>query len=266
VSDRFLAQVLRQNEHIRELIKQSAELLSTTNIGVRDEPADPLSPGEIALAEHDAVIKNLQDAAEGLTAINQTLQIEIKDRNMVDHQLAAAVEQEEASRNAALHDGLTGLANRMLFNDRLEHAIPQAKRYRWMLAVMFVDLDRFKHINDTHGHVVGDAVLQTVATRLKQSIREDDTTCRYGGDEFLCLLTHLHEQKDIAMIAAKLLEAIRAPYNVSLGDVTVSPCVSASIGISLYPRDGVTASELIKSADEAMYGVKENHSGYAFAQ
>ena len=265
VPDSFLAQVLGQSEHICELIVQSAEQLSSVNTGIRHELADPISEVEIAFAQNESVIKNLQDASEGLTAMNQTLQIEIRDRTMVDHQLAAAVEQEEGSRNAALHDSLTGLPNRVLFKDRLVHGIAQAKRHRWTLAVMFLDLDKFKSINDTYGHQAGDAVLQTVAMRFKHNIREDDTVSRYGGDEFLCLLTHLHEQKDIAMIATKLLKAIRAPCNVSVRDVVVNPCLGASIGISVYPRDGATASALIKSADEAMYGAKENQAGFAFA-
>jgi diguanylate cyclase len=241
----FLTQVLGQSEHIHELIRESAE--------------------EIASDKNEAVKRKLQEASERLTAVHQALEIEIRDRTMVDHQLAAAVEQEEGSRNAALHDNLTGLPNRMLFKDRLEHAIAQAKRHRWILAVMFVDLDKFKSVNDTHGHQAGDAVLQTVATRLKHNTRDDDTVSRYGGDEFLCLLTQLHEQRDAAVIAAKILKAIRAPCNVSVRDVIVNPSLEASIGISVYPRDGATAGALIKSADEAMYRAKENKSGYAFA-
>jgi diguanylate cyclase (GGDEF)-like protein len=198
--------------------------------------------------------------------VNQALQIEIRDRTMVDHQLAAAVEQEEGSRSAALHDNLTGLPNRVLFKDRLEHGIAQAKRHRWILAVMFVDLDDFKSINDTYGHQAGDAVLQTVAMRLAHNTRNDDTVSRYGGDEFLCLLTQLHEQKDIAMIAAKILKAIQAPCEVRVGDVIVNLCLEASIGISVFPKDGASAAALIKRADEAMYGAKENKSGFAFAR
>jgi diguanylate cyclase len=260
VANSFLAQVLGQNEHVSGLIKQSAEELSSVNTGIRHKLA------VMALDKHEAVIRNLQDASEGLTAMNQALQNEIRDRTMVDHQLAAAVEQEEGARNAALHDNLTGLPNRALFKDRLEHAIAQARRHRWILAVMFVDLDKFKSVNDTYGHQAGDAVLQTVAMRLKHKMRDDDTVSRYGGDEFLCVLTQLHEQKDIAMIAAKLLMAIRAPCNVNVCDVIVNPCLGASIGIAVYPRDGASASALIKSADEAMYAAKESNSGYAFAQ
>ena len=242
-----LTQVLGQSEHVQELVKQSAEELSS-------------------LIRNEAVTRKLQDACEELTAVNQALRIEIKNRTMVEYQLAAAVEQEEGSRLASLHDNLTGLPNRVLFTDRLEHGIAQAKRHRWILAVMFLDLDNFKTINDTHGHPAGDAILQTVATRLKHITRSEDTVSRYGGDEFLYLVTQLHSQNDIAMIAAKLLKALQAPCNVSGRDLTVELCLEASIGISVFPRDGVTASALIKSADEAMYGAKEHNFGFAFAR
>jgi diguanylate cyclase (GGDEF)-like protein len=268
VPGKFLTHVLGQCEHIRELIKQSAEELSLVNTGIKHEFAnrDPLPGVKSALDKNEAVTRKLQDAAERLTAVNQALQIEVRDRTMVDHQLAAAVEQEEGSRNASLHDNLTGLPNRVLFKDRLEHGIAQAKRHQWILAVMFVDLDNFKSINDTYGHQAGDAVLQAVAMRLAQNARNDDTVSRYGGDEFLFLLTPLHEQKDIAMIAAKILKAIQAQCDVRVGDVIVNPCLEASIGISVFPKDGVSAAALIKRADEAMYGAKENKSGFAFAQ
>jgi diguanylate cyclase len=268
VSGRLLTQVLGQSEHIQELIDQSVEDLSSANTGIKHDFAhcDPLPGAKSALDKNEAVTGKLRDASERLTALKQALQIGIRDRTMVDHQFAAAVEQEEGSRNAALHDQLTGLPNRVLFNDRLEHGIAQAKRHRWILAVMFVDLDNFKSINDTYGHEAGDAVLQTIAMRLAHTTRSDDTVSRYGGDEFLYLLTPLHEQKDAAMIAAKILKAIQVPCEVRVGDVVVYPCLGASIGISVFPKDGTTAAALIKSADAAMYGAKENKSGFAFAQ
>lgn len=263
-----LAQVLGQTEHIHVLIKQSAEELSSVNIDIEQALAnsDPLPGVKSAVDKNAAAIRQLQDASEKLMAVNQALQIEIRDRTMVDHQFAAAVEQEKGSRRAALHDKLTALPNRALFKDRLEHGIAQAKRHRWILAVMFVDLDKFKGINDRYGHQAGDAVLQTVAMRLKHSTRKDDTISRFGGDEFLCVLTEFHEQNEIAMIAAKILKAIQAPCDVRVGDVIVNPCLEASIGISVFPKDGTSAAALIKRADEAMYGAKENKSGFAFAQ
>jgi diguanylate cyclase len=268
VPAKFLTQVLGQSEHVQELIKQSAEELSSVNTGIKHALAnsDPLPGVKSAVDKNEFVIRQLQDSAEKLTAVNQALQIEIRDRSMVEHQLAAAVEQEEGARSAALHDKLTALPNRVLFGDRLEHGIAQAKRHRWNLAVMFVDLDKFKSINDTYGHQVGDAVLQAVAMRLKRTTRNDDTISRFGGDEFLCVLTELHEQNEIAMIAVKILKAIQAPYDLRIGDVVVNPSLGASIGISVFPKDGASAATLIKRADEAMYGAKENKSGFAFAQ
>jgi diguanylate cyclase (GGDEF)-like protein len=267
VSGKRLTQVLGQSKHVHVLIKQSTEEIFSVNTGIKHELAsnDPWPGVKSALYKNEAIIRQLQDASEKLTALNQALQIEIRDRTMVDHQLAAAVEQEEGSRKAALHDGLTGLPSRALFKDRLEHGIAQAKRHRWILAVMFVDLDDFKTINDTYGHQAGDAVLQTIAMRLARNTRNEDTVSRYGGDEFLYLLTPLHEEKDIAMIAAKILKAIQAPCDVRVGEVIVNLCLEASIGIAVFPKDGDSAAELIKRADEAMYGAKENKSGYAFA-
>jgi diguanylate cyclase len=267
VPARLLTQVLEESEHVNELIKQSAEELSAVNTAIKHELADRGAlPGvEIALDQIESVRRKVLDASEKLTAVNQALTSEVRERNMVDHQLAAAMEQEEAARNAALHDNLTGLPNRALFNDRLEHGIAQAKRHGRILAVMFVDLDEFKSINDTYGHQAGDAVLRTIADRLKHNTREDDTVSRYGGDEFLYLLTQIREQNDIAMIAVKILTAIQAPCNLSVRDDIVNPCLGASIGISIFPKDGTTAVALIKSADQAMYGAKENKSGYAFA-
>jgi diguanylate cyclase (GGDEF)-like protein len=268
VTGKLLTQVLGQSEHIHALIEQSVEELSSANTGIKHELAhcDPLPGVKSALEKNDAITRKLHDASERLAAVNEALRIGIRDRAMVDHQLAAAVEQEEGSRSAALHDALTGLPNRVLFKDRLEHGIAQAKRHRWILAVMFVDLDNFKSINDTYGHPAGDAVLNAVATRLALNTRREDTVSRYGGDEFLYLLTPLHEQKDIAMIAAKVLLAIRAPCGVPVGDVIVSLCIEASIGISVFPKDGATAAALIQRADDAMYGAKEKRIGFAFAQ
>jgi diguanylate cyclase (GGDEF)-like protein len=255
VPGNFLTQVLGQSQHIHKLIEQTIKELSRVNSDLTS-----------ALDKNQTVTRKLLDASEGLTAVNQALKVEIRDRTMIDHQLAAALEQEEGSRKAALHDQLTGLPNRLLFKDRLEHGIAQAKRHRWMLAVMFLDLDNFKSINDIHGHLAGDAVLQTVALRLAHNARSEDTVSRYGGDEFLYLLTPLHEQKDIAMIAAKILKAIQAPCDVRVRDLIINPPLEASIGISVFPKDGATAAALIKRADEAMYGAKENKSGFAFAQ
>ena len=267
MSAKCLTEVLGQSQHIHALIKQSAEDLSSVNTDIEHALAN--SDGgwaKSALDKNEAVMRQLQAVSEKLTAVNRALQIAIRDRTMVDYQLAAAEEQEEGSRSAALHDELTTLPNRVLFSDRLEHGIAQAKRHRWALAVMFVDLDKFKSINDTYGHQAGDSVLQTVALRLKHATRNADTISRFGGDEFLCVLNELHEQNEIAMIAAKILEAIQAPCDLRVGDAIVNPCLEASIGIAVFPKDGASAAALIKRADEAMYGAKESKSGFAFAE
>jgi diguanylate cyclase (GGDEF)-like protein len=225
----------------------------------------PLPGVAQVLDHHSSATRHLREAIERLAALNQVLQREIRERTLLDFQLAAAFEQEEGSRKAALHDQLTGLSNRVLFCDRLEHGIAQANRHGWMLAVMFLDLNEFKNINDTHGHQTGDAVLKLIALRLAHATRHEDTVSRHGGDEFLCLVTPLHEQSHIARIATKILAAIKMPCEVSGRDGLVNLRVSGSIGISVFPKDGASADELIRRADDAMYVAKANKSGFAFA-
>jgi len=264
----ILTDMLSQSEHIRGLIQQSAAAVNSASAGMRPKfvNSEPLPGVGQVLDHHAAATRQLREAGERLTVLNQVLQDEIRERALLDHQLAAAFEQEEGSRKAALQDQLTGLSNRVLFYDRLEHGIAQAARHGWMLAVMFVDLIEFKKINDTHGHQAGDAVLKSIALRLAHTTRHEDTVSRYGGDEFLCLLTPLHEHEHIAMIATKMLAAIQAPCEVSGRDGPINLWVGGSIGISVFPTDGACAAELIRRADEAMYVAKENKSGFVFAQ
>jgi two-component system, cell cycle response regulator len=159
-----------------------------------------------------------------------------------------------------LHDIATGLPNRNLFNDRLTHAIALAKRHTWTLAVMFLDLDRFKFINDSHGHAVGDEVLKGVAKRLLQHARDEDTVCRNGGDEFLYLMMDPRGSENIERIAGALLKVIAQP--IDLGDL--QPVVNASIGIAVYPGDGTSEEQLIRNADTAMYRAKKAGVGCVF--
>jgi diguanylate cyclase (GGDEF)-like protein len=154
----------------------------------------------------------------------------------------------------AYHDGLTALPNRSLFNKLLSQAVSQAQRYHRQLAVAFIDLDRFKQINDTLGHEAGDQLLQEVANRLKACLRESDTVARLGGDEFVVLLTELEEEKYAATVAQKIIAAIASPF-VLLGQEFR---VTASIGISTYPLDGSDEQTLTKNADIAMYQAKED--------
>jgi diguanylate cyclase (GGDEF)-like protein len=159
-----------------------------------------------------------------------------------------------------LHDSTTGLPNRDLFDDRLTHAIALAKRHTWMLAVMFLDLDRFKCINDTHGHAVGDGVLKEVAKRLLQHTRDEDTVCRNGGDEFLYLLMNPQDTEDIERIADTLLKTIGQPIDMD----GLQPVIKASIGIAIYPENGTTGEQLIRNADTAMYLAKKTIIGWKF--
>jgi diguanylate cyclase (GGDEF)-like protein/PAS domain S-box-containing protein len=168
---------------------------------------------------------------------------------------------EEMIYHQAYHDMLTGLPNRLLFKDHLVLAMAQAKRSRTKLAVMFLDLDRFKIVNDTMGHVVGDQLLQSVAMRLSKSVREGDTLARQGGDEFTLLLPQIDQVEDAANAAAKLLATLTRPFRVGGQD----HYFSASIGIAIYPDDGDSVDSLVKNADIAMYHVKEmGRNNFAF--
>ncbi len=263
-----LHQALGQNEHVEGLVAASAEDLASVNLALKQELTDGnAGPGmESALEKSEAVEEMVQEASEKLADVNQALKNEIEERSHLEVELAEVKEQGEADRHASLHDLLTGLPNRALFNDRLEHGLAQAQRHGWALAVMFVDLDDFKIINDTYGHDAGDTVLCAIADRLLESTRNVDTVSRHGGDEFLYLLMEVKDERDVTVIAGKLIEAIHAPCRMVAGGQSISPSVHASIGISLFPKHGTTSEVLISRADSAMYQAKRNKSGYSLAE
>ncbi len=192
----------------------------------------------------------LRDAQHQLEQRVQQLLLEVAERQQAQ---AALRESEEQLRHQAFHDALTGLPNRALMNDRLAIALAHAHRNLSRLAVMFLDVDRFKLINDSLGHSVGDELLRQVASRLASSLREGDTLARLGGDEFIILLPGLGEDTAAAKLAGKLLVALRQPFHLEGRELFLS----ASIGISLYPLDGSDAETLVKNADVAMYRAKE---------
>ncbi|HEX8947482.1 MAG TPA: EAL domain-containing protein, partial [Dissulfurispiraceae bacterium] len=168
---------------------------------------------------------------------------------------------EDTIRHQAHHDALTNLPNRLLFTDLLSNALVQARRNRSLLAVMFLDLDRFKVINDTMGHTFGDKLLQGVAEALRRSVRESDIISRIGGDEFTILLPSISQAEDAAKIAQKIIQQFGKPFIVNSHELHIS----TSLGISLYPNDGEHAETLLKNADIAMYHVKEfGRNNYAF--
>jgi len=175
---------------------------------------------------------------------------------LADTQAALVVSRREErdARRRASHDSKTGLPNPDLFDDRLSNAISLARRHDWTLAVMFLDLDGFKKINDSHGHTAGDSVLKEVARRLSLHSRDEDTVCRNGGDEFLYLLVNPRGKENIERIAGLVAANIAEPIAVGGRQFVVN----ASIGVAVYPVDGATGDELIKSADTAMYRAKKS--------
>lgn len=177
-------------------------------------------------------------------------------------ELAEQIELTKVKLNhVAHHDALTDLPNRMLLQDRLSQAIDVARRQGSHLAVMFLDLDRFKHINDSLGHAVGDELLVSVARRLVGCVRQSDTVSRQGGDEFLMLLPDIEHAEQAALFAQKIIAALTAPHHAGEQDLHVT----VSLGISIYPDDGLDAQTLIKSADTAMYHAKDNgRNNYKF--
>lgn len=259
-----LTHVLDQSEHVKEIVEECAEELTSVNREIKREFSSPSKLPSItrALERSEAVESKVQDAAEKLAVVNDALEAEVRSRHELELSLAKATTREEASRHAALHDSLTGLPNRTLFDDRLRNALALASRHGGTLAVIFIDLDDFKEINDAHGHEAGDEVLRTIANRLRDGSREADTVSRHGGDEFLCLLTEMGDREAMDAIASKIGSAIRAPCRTGGRELTVE----ASLGIAVFPRDGDSVEALLDSADRAMYEAKRNGSGHAFAQ
>jgi diguanylate cyclase (GGDEF)-like protein len=167
--------------------------------------------------------------------------------------LSQLYESQRDVDHLAHHDALTGLANRLMLYDRLEHAIAVSQRTGRRIALIFMDLERFKDINDTRGHAVGDKVLKAVSNRLKKMVREVDTVARLGGDEFVILFDSIDDPRQIAPIAQKIIDGFRLPLEIDGQEYRLG----VSIGISVYPQDGDNATELLDKADLAMYRAKK---------
>ncbi len=182
------------------------------------------------------------ERTQELQVANERLQAEIADR----------LQAEMRAQHLADHDALTGLPNRRLLEDRLTQALAASQRNRKQTAVMFVDLDRFKNINDTLGHAAGDVVLKEVAERLMKQLRVVDTVCRMGGDEFVVILPEIKRASDAANVAAKILETMAQPFVAAERELHIT----TSIGISVFPDDGRDAESLIRNSDAAMYHAK----------
>lgn len=167
---------------------------------------------------------------------------------------------EKRMRYLATHDALTDLPNRILFFDRLSHALAQAARQKSHVAIFFLDVDKFKQINDTYGHQVGDQILQALAFRLQDCLRKSDTVARMGGDEFTVILENVENPLDCVAVAKKVLEVVNTPFGIKKREFHLT----ASLGISIYPNDGEDGDLLLNHADTAMYKAKEYRGRFCF--
>lgn len=229
-------QSLHVGERIESTVKEVAEDLHEVN-GVLSKGIDQLQTTETALVQAEAVLVRTQAA------------------------LVSARHDEDVSRQRALHDSATGLPNRELFDDRTTQAIAMAERHGWILAVLFIDLDGFKQINDVHGHATGDAVLKEVARRLALNARDEDTVCRSGGDEFLVLLINPEGTGTAERLARDILALIAEPIDAGGRHLSVA----ASIGIARFPEHATHGPELVAHADAAMYQAKRSGGGVSAA-
>ena len=263
-----LSRALDQSEQVHGKVEQAALDLSSVNAVLKDQIAQgvPLAKVETALDQSEEIEVHIQEAAADLVAVNDALADEIDERRHLEDQLSksdAALSQSRAderrSRHSSMHDALTGLPSLTLFQDRVSSALAQAERHAWRLAVMFIDLDDFKIVNDTFGHDVGDRVLQVVAERLKVVVRASDTVSRRSGDEFLLLMLEAKDRPNVAAFAARIANSLAEPCDVD----GVRVLVRASIGFALYPEDGGSAPALLKLADAAMYAAKNQKTGAA---
>ena len=234
------------------------------SVGVEVEEVAPYGDGLL----HTSIVHKfpLLDSQGRVTAVGgiatditerKRLEEALREKNV---QLSKAIRAEAALRERqehlnfiATHDPLTRVPNRALLQQRAEHAIAISRRSGRLLALLFIDLDRFKAVNDSLGHAAGDQVLREIATRLSGCLREADTIARHGGDEFVVLLEDIERQEEVEQVAARMREALTEPLAVEGQEVNVT----SSIGIAVYPRDGDAASILLRRADLAMYRAKE---------
>lgn len=267
---------LDQSHEVKAKVEACASDLATANKIVKDRitEGETMLPASEALEKNVAVEVEVQECADDLKEVTDNLTQglgKVKEVALAlnrSHEalaeseaaLAASRQAERAAIRRAMHDQNTGLPNRALFDDRLAQAIAGAERHGWMLAVMFIDLDQFKSVNDRHGHAAGDKVLKIVAERLLDHTREEDTICRNGGDEFLYLLIDPAGRINVARVAADLRVTLARPIVIDDQELVITP----SIGISLYPEHATSADMLVTHADAAMYRSKRNRSPWEF--
>ncbi len=263
-----LRRVLNKNKKIKNNVEHAASELTSINEVLNQgmKVNIPVQTIEETITLNEDVEHEVARAADDLHHVNIELAKEVDERIVIESELAdtktdlAKVRddlsksqiKEEETRNIYFQDALTGLPNRVLFEEHLDQGLIQAKRRGWGLAVLFIDIDKFKSINDSYGHDLGDKVLLMVANRLKSLIREEDTVSRWGGDEFMCLLLEVKQEADVTRIAEKMVHRIAEACEFN--GIVLS--IRASIGIAIYPGDGETADTLFKNADTAMFKAK----------
>lgn len=226
-----------------EMLLLSFALADRINLVRREKDAAQAA----ALQSHRHMVETLQRSEQQLEE-----RVEARTRELADAN-ARLRESEQQLQHMVYHDPLTGLANRVLLYDRITHALAQSTRHGSLLAVLMIDLDGFKGVNDRYGHDVGDQLLNVAANRLRAAVRDTDTVARFGGDEFVIALETIHHLQDAVLVSTKLLSELQRPF--ALGDRELS--ISASIGIAMFPDHGSDANTLIKQADEAMYRAKQ---------
>jgi len=256
-----LERVLKENEKIKETVKHAASELTSVNEVLKQRkgsevPVQVIKEVEykVAKAAGDLHQVNAELAHELVKRVDLESELAIMKTDLADvrDDLSKSQTKEEEIRRFALQDTLTGLPNRVLFEQSLDNGLIQAKRHGWGLAVLFIDIDKFKDINDTYGHGMGDKVLIMVADRLQSAIREEDTASRWAGDEFVCLLLEVKQEANVTRLAENMASRISEPCEFN-GTVL---SIRVSIGIAIYPADGETADMLFKNADTAMYKAK----------
>ncbi|MDP3233731.1 MAG: GGDEF domain-containing protein [Myxococcales bacterium] len=256
-----LHEVRVRAEHVKDKVEAAGNDLSTVNEVLKDELKGQSPTAEVAhaLTKSEDVEVQVQECVVELEAVNEALATETDERAQLGRELRelttalqTSKTQEKQTRLDAMHDPLTGLPNLTLFVDRLKQGLAQARRHGWRLAVVFLDIDRFKHINDTHGHDVGDGVLQLVAQRLKTGLRAGDTVCRRSGDEFLLLMLEVGSERDVLRLLTTLRASLAAPADVK----GLNVAVDVSMGAAVFPEDGQEPRVLLERADVAMYAAK----------
>jgi diguanylate cyclase (GGDEF)-like protein len=251
-------------KHASDLRQSSADLRKKPT-GLRQSAADQrediADQREDIANQREDIANQREEAATAKAKLSKTTQLLLKEAN--ERLIIASINAQTMTESAELakeqmshmagHDYLTGLPNRLLLNDRMAQSIAFAQRHSKKVALVFMDLDHFKHINDSLGHAVGDALLKSIAKRLQACVRRSDTVCRQGGDEFVVLLNEVENVPDAVVMAEKIIEAMIQPHFVSSHQLNVT----FSIGISLYPDDGKDLETVARNADAAMYQAKE---------